>query len=223
MNFSEKLQLLRKSKGYTQGRLAEELNVSRQAVTKWESGLVYPDIETLIQISNYMHVTVDYLVRDQEYNIKPIRTTIKELDELLHFKLKTNKNAYAAFVNEVTLSRFDTHDCRYEEEPYVYYDSYLGDKQFIGQEIILRKGQAVYAMNYVGRVINDKFDKNFLKEALHASTIKLPFRGPEFYQSGEYIYRCKVYGQFTWFQGREEIFHTREKIYEYVFHGGILR
>ena len=92
MNFSEKLQLLRKSKGYTQGRLAEELNVSRQAVTKWESGLVYPDIETLIQISNYMHVTVDYLVRDQEYNIKPIRTTIKELDELLHFKLKTNKN-----------------------------------------------------------------------------------------------------------------------------------
>ncbi len=223
MNFSEKLQLLRKSKGYTQGRLAEELNVSRQAVTKWESGLVYPDIETLIQISNYMHVTVDYLVRDQECNIKPIRTTIKELDELLHFKLKTTKNTYAAYVNEVNVSRFDTHDCRYEEEPYVYYDSYLGDKQFIGQEIISRKGQAVYAMNYVGRVIKDEFNKNFLKEALRASTIKLPFRGPEFYQSDEYIYRCKVYGQFTWFQGREAIFHNHEKIYEYVFHGGILR
>ena len=223
MNFSEKLQLLRKNKGYTQGRLAEELNVSRQAVTKWEAGLVYPDIETIIQISDYMHVTVDYLVRNQECNTKPLRTTIKELDELLHFKLQTTTNAYAAFVNEVKLSQFNTHDCRYEEKPYVYYDSYLGDRQFIGQEIILRKGQTIYAMNYAGRVIKDEFNKNFLKEALRASTIKMPFRGPEFYQSGEYIYRCKVYGQSTWFQGREEIFHNREKTYEYFFHGGILR
>ena len=38
MNFSEKLQLLRKSKGFTQEELAEKLNVSRQAVAKWESG-----------------------------------------------------------------------------------------------------------------------------------------------------------------------------------------
>lgn len=223
MNFSEKLQLLRKNKGYTQEKLAEELNVSRQAVTKWESGLVYPDIETLIQISNHMHVTIDYLVRDQECGIKPIRTTIKELDEILHFKLKTNQNNYVAFVNEIKSSQLNTHDYRYEEEPYVYYDSYLGDKHFIGEEIILRKGQAVYAMNYVGRIIKDAFNKNFLKEALRASTIKMPYRGPEFYQSGEYIYRCNVFGQFTWFQGREVIFHNHEKIYEYFFNGGILR
>ena len=65
MIFSEKLQLIRKSKGFTQEELAEKLEVSRQAVAKWESGQVYPDINNLIQISNIFNVTVDYLVKDQ--------------------------------------------------------------------------------------------------------------------------------------------------------------
>ena len=72
MIFSEKLQLLRKNKGFTQEEFAEKLNVSRQAVAKWESGQAYPDISNLIQISNMMNVTVDYLVRDQECNVQPI-------------------------------------------------------------------------------------------------------------------------------------------------------
>lgn len=222
MNFSEKLQLLRKSKGYTQEKLAKELHVSRQAVTKWESGLVYPDIENLIQISNHMHVTVDYLIRDQEGNTKPAKTTIKELDELLHFKLKATKNTYAGFPNDINSSRLDAHDYLYEEGSYIYHDSYLGGEQFAGEEAIWRKGQAVYAMNYMGRVIRDSFSGDFLKEVLRAATIDMPYRGPEYYQSGEYLYKCKVHGNFTWFQGYEEIFRNTEKIYECYFHGGLL-
>ena len=57
MIFSEKLQLIRKNKGLTQ----EKLDISRQAVAKWESGQAYPDISNLIQISNIFHVTVDDL------------------------------------------------------------------------------------------------------------------------------------------------------------------
>ena len=52
MIFSEKLQFIRKNHGFTQEELAGKLNVSRQAVAKWESGQVYPDIFNLIQISN---------------------------------------------------------------------------------------------------------------------------------------------------------------------------
>ena len=55
MIFSEKLQLLRKNKGLTQEEMAEKLDVSRQAVAKWESGQVYPDISNLIQISNLLN------------------------------------------------------------------------------------------------------------------------------------------------------------------------
>jgi len=223
MNFSEKLQLLRKSKGYTQEKLAEELNVSRQAVTKWESGLVYPDIENLIQISNLMHVTVDYLVRDQECCTRPVKTTIKELDELLHFKLKASKNTYAAYMNEVKSTRLDSHDYRYEEGNYVYYDTYLGGEHFAGEEAIWRKGQAVYAMNYMGRILRDSFSGNFLKESLRKATIDMPYRGPEYYRAGEYTYKCKVNGNVAWYQGYEEIFRNNEKVYECYFHGGLLR
>ena len=56
--FSQKLQLIRKNKGLTQEELAGKLDVSRQAVAKWESGQVYPDISNLIQISKLFNVTV---------------------------------------------------------------------------------------------------------------------------------------------------------------------
>ena len=49
MIFSQKLQLIRKNKGLTQEELAGKLDVSRQAVAKWESGQVYPDISTLFK------------------------------------------------------------------------------------------------------------------------------------------------------------------------------
>ena len=53
-DFSEKLQLIRKNKGLTLEELAEKLSVSRQAVAKWKSGQVYPEITNLIQISNLL-------------------------------------------------------------------------------------------------------------------------------------------------------------------------
>ena len=59
---SEKIKELRKKKGLTQEELASSLNVSRQAITKWESGEGTPDIENLKNIALFFHVSVDYLV-----------------------------------------------------------------------------------------------------------------------------------------------------------------
>ena len=53
-DFSEKLQLIRKNRGLTLEELAEKLSVSRQAVAKWKSGQVCPEITNLIQISNLL-------------------------------------------------------------------------------------------------------------------------------------------------------------------------
>lgn len=61
MEFSEKLQELRKSRGLTQEELAEALYVSRTAVSKWESGRGYPSIDSLKVISNYFTVTILFL------------------------------------------------------------------------------------------------------------------------------------------------------------------
>lgn len=223
MIFSEKLQLLRKSKGFTQEGLAEQLCVSRQAIAKWEAGQSFPDIANLIQISNLMNVTVDYLVRDQECSKNVSNDVPGELEEMIQFRLKANVNTYAAFMNEVDSTRLDSHDFRYEEGEYVYHDTYVGGEQFAGEEAIWKNGHAVYAMNYLGRVLGDNFSGNFLKEALRAATEEYPYRGPEFYQSGEYIYKSKVTGDFSWFQGYEEIYCNEVKVYECYFHGGTMR
>lgn len=64
MKFYEKLQLLRKERGLSQEALAEMLDVSRQAVSKWESGISYPETDKLVALSDLFSVTLDSLVKD---------------------------------------------------------------------------------------------------------------------------------------------------------------
>jgi transcriptional regulator with XRE-family HTH domain len=66
MEFHDKLQELRKQKGMTQEELAKELHVSRTAVSKWESGRGYPNIDSLKAIANVFSVTVDALLSGEE-------------------------------------------------------------------------------------------------------------------------------------------------------------
>lgn len=64
MNFGMKLQQLRKAKGLSQEALAEKLNVSRQAVSKWETSEGYPEMDKIILISDLFQVSIDYLMKD---------------------------------------------------------------------------------------------------------------------------------------------------------------
>jgi transcriptional regulator with XRE-family HTH domain len=66
MEFNEKIQELRKQKGLTQEELAEKLYVSRTAISKWESGRGYPNIESLKAIAKFFSVTVDELLSSGE-------------------------------------------------------------------------------------------------------------------------------------------------------------
>ena len=66
MEFNEKLQELRKQKGLTQEELAEYLYVSRTAISKWESGRGYPNIDFLKAIAKFFEVTIDELLSGDE-------------------------------------------------------------------------------------------------------------------------------------------------------------
>ena len=66
MEFNEKLQELRKNKNLTQEQLAEQLYVSRTAISKWESGRGYPSIDSLKEISKYFNVSLDDLLSSAE-------------------------------------------------------------------------------------------------------------------------------------------------------------
>lgn len=140
-----------------------------------------------------MHVTVDYLVKNQECAVKPVVAEYNDVNEIIDFRLEANVNTYAAFLNETDSTRLDSHDYRYEKGAYVYHDTYVGREQFVGQEA--------------------------LRKADHS----MPYRGLEYYQDGEFLYKCKVTGDVPWFQGYEEIYLRDERVYECYFHGGLLR
>lgn len=69
--FSKILRKLRRDKDVTQEQLAEYLNISKQAVSKWETGNSQPDMEMQIKLAKYFDVTIDYLlgrnIKDDEY------------------------------------------------------------------------------------------------------------------------------------------------------------
>ena len=64
MTLGDKLSKLRKENNYTQEQLANVLGVSRQAISKWESNLAYPETDKLIRISELFHCSLDYLLKD---------------------------------------------------------------------------------------------------------------------------------------------------------------
>ena len=80
MEFSEKLQELRKSRTMTQEELAEALFVSRTAISKWDSGRGYPNIDSLKEISRFFSVTIDDLICSDEM----ITVAENEKKELAH-------------------------------------------------------------------------------------------------------------------------------------------
>ncbi len=71
MALPEKLYTLRKKSGLSQEQLAEALNVSRQAISKWEGGSTMPESDKLLALSNYFGVSLDYLLKDGAPNAAP--------------------------------------------------------------------------------------------------------------------------------------------------------
>ena len=96
MLFNEKLKKLRKENNLTQEELAEKINVSRQAITKWESGEGIPDIENLKQISILFDITIDDLVKEEKDIVieKKMEYSFNqelEIDHTKHFDIHIGK------------------------------------------------------------------------------------------------------------------------------------
>lgn len=78
MNFSEKLLALRKANDLTQEQLAEKLDVSRQSISKWESGQAVPELEKIVALSAVFDVTTDYLLKSSEIDDLSVKTEMLE-------------------------------------------------------------------------------------------------------------------------------------------------
>ena len=79
MKLSEKIVKLRKNKGWSQEEVAEKLNVSRQAISRWEGASAQLDAVNILQLSKLFGVTTDYLLND-EYESDNDLTKVKMLN-----------------------------------------------------------------------------------------------------------------------------------------------
>ena len=77
MILGQRIKEEREKRQWTQDYLAETLNVSRQAISKWEVGSTYPDIDRLVQISNLFDITLDSLIKGDDSLKKSIVITKK--------------------------------------------------------------------------------------------------------------------------------------------------
>lgn len=92
MNFSEKLKDIRKSEGLSQEQLAEKIGVSRQAITKWETGKGLPDIENMVILAEIFKTTLDELILDTSQKPEPQKPvyeseTVYDIDCEKHFDM----------------------------------------------------------------------------------------------------------------------------------------
>ena len=89
MNLSEKIYELRKSNGMSQEQLNEMIGVSRQSISKWESGESIPEIKRLIELSKVFDVSTDYLLKPSEVDELSIRTErLEKQHEDLQMKIQ---------------------------------------------------------------------------------------------------------------------------------------
>ena len=94
MDISEKILKLRKANNMTQEQLAEQLQVSRQAVSKWESGQAVPDADKLPAMSDLFHVTIDYLLKPSEIDELSIKTEILEKQQQEMIQKERKRDAF---------------------------------------------------------------------------------------------------------------------------------
>jgi len=223
MEIGRKLVSLRIQKGISQEKIAEIVGVSRQSVAKWESSDSLPEIEKLVALSRYYGVTIDSIVKEHLACEFPSSCLVSYGSrDFISFLCRGKRATYAGHGRELPASRTGSHDLKYSEENLDYYDSYLGSERFCGEEAVWKDGVAVWGMNYAGRVLDEKFSGDFLKDVLSRVSEDLPYRGPLLFKNGDFTYHCEIDGPFEWFSGREAIFFDSVKVYECVFHGGIV-
>lgn len=89
MDIAKRLQELRKKAGYSQEQVADMLGISRQAISKWESGQGKPEIDNIIKITEIYHVSTDYILLGVENKMTTPVSEKKKIDKEYRQAIKT--------------------------------------------------------------------------------------------------------------------------------------
>lgn len=143
------------------------------------------------------------------------------------FIVCAKQRTYAGDGPKLLPYRLGSRDLQYAEGDWAYHDSYFGERDFIGQEIVYFQGQPVWGMNYFGMILHpDKITAAqagaMLKKSFSRLYLEGRFLGAFAHQEGALRYVDQNEGDVRAFRGKEQISRDGEVVYELVYHGGLL-
>ena len=149
-------------------------------------------------------------------------------ETLEQFIVRAKQQTYVGGGRKLLPYRSGSKDLQFAEGDWTYHDSYLGESDFIGQEIVYYQMKPLWGMNYFGRILRpDKITSpqagEMIMKSLSRMYLEGRFLGGFEHREGLLRYVDQNEGDMHSFQGREQIFHSDDLVYELVYHGGVLR
>ncbi len=151
------------------------------------------------------------------------------LDVLAQFLKEANKNTYAnPAAKKAASTRPNSEDYHFERENLIYHDTYLGGRDFIGEEIVYQDQKPKWGMNYYGFILDDGLPEKELVVFLRTALMQeyggvIPVRGPKEFSENGWTYELAVDGDLARFRGQEEIFRDGKAVYRLFLHGGFVQ
>ena len=150
------------------------------------------------------------------------------LTDLSLFIISAKQATYAGDGAELLSYRLGSHDLQFRSGDWVYHDSYVGESDFIGQEVVYHQARVVWGMNYFGYILEPTLITSteagrLIKSGLTRLYAEGRFLGPFHHSEGELEYIDTNEGDVSFFTGREWIERHGVKVYELRYHGGLIK
>jgi hypothetical protein len=147
--------------------------------------------------------------------------------DLLNFILRAKQATYVGGGRQLLPYRLGSHDLQFFEDDWAYHDSYFGESDFIGEELVYFQGKVVWGMNYFGRIIHPERITSteagvIIKQSLSKMYQSGRFLGGFKHSIDEFNYTDTNEGDPMNFTGQESIDLNGEIVYVLVYHGGLI-
>ena len=150
------------------------------------------------------------------------------MDDLQAFILEAKSAAYVGGGSPSPACRPASHDIRHERGPWRYLDSYFGGTDFVGQEVVWKNGEPVWAMNYYGRILDATLIDATVAGAVIKESLSALYRLGRFLGQFEHVIRQYRYvdnsgEDIGGFVGIERICVGEREVYRLDYHGGLVK
>lgn len=150
------------------------------------------------------------------------------LTELHSFIISAKSGTYVGGGAKIPSCRPSSHDLQFTKGEWSYLDSYFGGTDFLGQETVWHVKKPVWAMNYYGYILRPELITpsqagEMIKSSLSRMYTENRFLGGFQHREGDLVYFDTSEGEFTRFTGCEWMERDATKVYELVYHGGLVK